>query len=146
MSVADWVVAGVSLAGAGLAYVGARRGSRPDAEAVTQSERAEWGRRFSEAIDLMTDPSPQRRSMGRALVDALLDSDLAQEDDRRIARALLRATALSSVPPELAEQLSRPPGDPAARRTALASTVDDLAVIEENGPHEASEPAREDER
>lgn len=92
------MAAGVSLAGAALAYVGARRGSRPDALAVRQSERDEWGRRFSEAIGLMTDESAQRRAMGRALVDALLESDLAQPDDLRIARSLLRATALAPSP------------------------------------------------
>ncbi len=52
---AAWIAAGAALLGAALAYVGARRGSKPEAQAVTQSERDEWGRRFTTAIELMTD-------------------------------------------------------------------------------------------
>lgn len=117
------MAAGVSLVGAALAYVGARRGSRPDALAVRQSERDEWGRRFSEAIELMTEESAQRRAMGRALVDALLESDLAQPDDLRIARSLLRATALST---SLSSSLSTSrPTEGVAPNTRDARPADD---------------------
>ena len=97
MAGVEWVAAGVSVVGAGLSYLGARRGSRPELQAVTQSERDEWGRRFATGIALMTAAEPRQRAMGRALVDALLDSDLAQPDDRRIARALLTATVLGTT-------------------------------------------------
>ena len=110
--------------GAGLAYLGARHGSRPEQQAVTQSRRDEWGRRFAEAMTLLTDENPHQRSMGRALIDALLDSDLAQEDDRRIAQRMLAAAALSGWPEDVLP----------TRQTGgrIVSTVDDVAVVEDD--------------
>ena len=115
----EWVAAGVSVVGAGLSYLGARRGSRPELQAVLQSERDEWGRRFATAITLLTAADPRQRAMGRALVDALLASDLAQPDDRRIARALLTATVLATTQ------------TPAPRASAHAVLADDLPSADE---------------
>jgi hypothetical protein len=112
------------LLGAGLAYLGARHGSRPEQQAVTQSRRDEWGRRFAEALTLLTDESPRQRAMGRALIDALLDSDLAQADDRRIAQRMLAAAALSGWPEDV----------PPTRQTGgqIVSAVEDVAVVEDD--------------
>ncbi len=119
----DWLAAAVSLTGAALAYVGARRGSRPDAEAVTESRRDEWGRRFTTAIDLMGDPDERRRSMGRALLDGLLDSDLAQPDDKRIAERLLLQAALTG------------PGGVVAHEVGgrFPAALDDVIFVEDDG-------------
>ena len=119
MAGVEWVAAGVSVVGAGLSYLGARRGSQPELQAVKQSERDEWGRRFATGIELMTAAEPRQRAMGRALVDALLDSDLAQPDDRRIARALLTATVLGMTQA------------PVARATAHAVPADVLPTADE---------------
>jgi hypothetical protein len=121
---AAWVAAGVSLVGAGLAYLGARRGTRPEADAVTESQRDEWGRRFSTAIELMTRPGAQDRSMGRALFDALLDSNLATADDRRIAEHLVTASVLAQLP-VLAQAEVRAGSRP--------HVVDDIEFVEEDG-------------
>jgi hypothetical protein len=112
------------LLGAGLAYLGARHGSRPEQQAVTQSRRDEWGRRFAEAMTLLTDESPHQRAMGRALIDALLDSDLAQADDRRIAQRMLAAAALSGWPEDVLS--TRQMGG------QIVSAVDDVAVVEDD--------------
>ena len=121
-----WVAAGVSLVGAGLAYVGARRGTRSEARAVTQSARDEWGRRFSLAIEMLTSEDARRRSMGRALLDALFDSDLAQADDRRIAERLLRELVLTEIPATLGVAA------PAAR--AAPESLDDVDFVEDTDP------------
>lgn len=129
MAGVEWVAAGVSLLGAGLAYVGARHGSQPEEEAVTQSQRDEWGRRFSEAIALLTSESGRQRTMGRALVDALLDSDLAQQDDRRIAQRVLAAAALSGWPEDVS---------PDAPEGIAPHIVDALAVVEDDGAEQSA--------
>jgi hypothetical protein len=124
---AAWVAAGVSLIGAGLAYLGARRGTRPEADAVTESQRDEWGRRFSTAIELMTRQGSRDRSMGRALFDALLDSNLATADDRRIAEHLVRASVLAQLPVSAQSEIR------AAATGALPHVVDDIQFVEEDG-------------
>jgi hypothetical protein len=125
---AAWVAAGASLVGAGLAYLGARRGTRPEADAVTESQRDEWGRRFATAIELMTRPGARDRSMGRALFDALLDSNLATADDRRIAEHLVTASVLAQLPVS-AQPVVRAP----AAGSSQPHVVDDIEFVEEDG-------------
>ncbi len=125
--VAAWIAALVSLIGAGLAYVGARQGSRPERDAVTESRRDEWGRRFSTAIDLMIRPGARDRAMGRALLDALFESDLATDDDRRIAQRLLAASVLSAVPVSAQREIE-------PRQVGVtAAAVDDIEFVEDDG-------------
>lgn len=134
---AAWVAAGAALIGAGLAYLGARRGTRPEAQAVTESQRDEWGRRFSTAIELMTRPGAQDRAMGRALFDALLDSNLATADDRRIAEHLVKASVLAQLP------ASAQPDVRAAATGARPHVVDDIEFVEEDGPSNDAGPKGE---
>ena len=124
---AAWAAALVSLIGAGLAYLGARQGSHPERDAVTESRRDEWGRRFSTAIDLMIRPGDRDRAMGRALLDALFESDLATDDDRRIARSLLQASVLAAVPISAQREL-----EPRAAGVTAAA-VDDIEFVEDDG-------------
>ena len=124
---AAWVAAGIALIGAGLAYLGARQGTRSAAQAVTESQRDEWGRRFSTAIELMTRPGARDRSMGRALFDALLDSNLATADDRRIAEHLVTASVLAQLPASAQSEIR------AASARALPHVVDDIRFVEEDG-------------
>ena len=86
-------------------------------------------------MTLLADDNPRQRTMGRALLDALLDSDLAQADDRRIAQRLLAAAALSGWPDDVAP----------ARQTGaqIVSAVDDLDVV---GDDEVSRSQAQEER
>lgn len=118
----EWVAAAVSLLGAGLAYLGARRGSRPAHDAVVESRRDEWGRRFAQAIELMGSATAEQRAIGRALFDALLDSDLAGPDDRRIATRLVRSGVLEPLP--LGMRLPAP--------GVVAHAVDDVRFVEDD--------------
>lgn len=131
---AAWVAAGIALIGAGLAYLGARQGTRSAAQAVTESQRDEWGRRFSTAIELMTRPGARDRSMGRALFDALLDSNLATADDRRIAEHLVTASVLAELP------VSAQPDTRAATPGASPHVVDDIEFVEEDGTSNDPDP------
>jgi uncharacterized membrane protein YcjF (UPF0283 family) len=131
---AAWVAAGISLVGAGLAYLGARQGTRPEAQAVTESQRDEWGRRFATAIELMTRPSARDRSMGRALFDALLDSTLATADDRRIAEHLVEASVLAPLPTSAQANL-RP-----ASAGSSPRAVDDIEFVEDDDTDSDAEP------
>jgi hypothetical protein len=131
---AAWVAAGISLVGAALAYVGARQGTRPEAQAVTESQRDEWGRRFATAIELMTRPSTRDRSMGRALFDALLDSTLATADDRRIAEHLVKASVLAPLPTSAQPKLG------AAAAGYSPRAVDDIEFVEDDGTDGDAEP------
>lgn len=126
---AAWVAAGISLLGAALAYLGARQGTRSEAQAVTESQRDEWGRRFSTAIELMTRPGARDRAMGRGLLDALFESDLATADDRRIAERLLQASVLVDVPVATQRELG-----PHAVRPSV-EPVDDIEFVEDDGHH-----------
>ena len=135
---AAWAAAGVSLVGAGLAYLGARQGTRPERDAVTESRRDEWGRRFSTAIELLARSDPRDRAMGRGLLDALFESDLATADDRRIAQRLLQASVLVDVPVSAQRDVT-------AREVAapLARAVDGIEFVEDNGD-EGGSPATEE--
>jgi hypothetical protein len=75
-------------------------------------------------MTLLADDNPHQRAMGRALVDALLDSDLAQEDDRRIAQRMLAAAALAGWPDDVSP----------TRQTGgrMVNAVDDVAVVEDD--------------
>ena len=75
-------------------------------------------------MTLLADDNTHQRAMGRALVDALLDSDLAQEDDRRIAQRMLAAAALAGWPDDVSP----------ARQTGgrIVGAVDDVAVVEDD--------------
>ena len=110
--------------GSSLAYVAARAATRLEA---AQGRREEWGRRFAMALDALTSRDDQAAAIGRALLDALLDSELATADDRRAARAVAEADA-TYTPDE---------GD--LRVAVPVDQVDSLRFIEDNGVDEESE-------
>ncbi|MEP6851059.1 MAG: hypothetical protein ABJA87_00100 [bacterium] len=90
----------------------------------------------------MTDADERRVLVGQALLDALLDSDLAQDDDRRIATRLLRESALAPlgpVPPQLPPLL---PPQPAEAGPGLRPEVDDVEFVQDDGDEDA--PKKED--
>jgi hypothetical protein len=116
------VVVGVfSFLGAGigsvLAYLGTRSATRAER---TASRREEWGRRFTAALQALTSEDARRRATGRALLVALMRSELATEDDRREAAAVLEAAATHDLRGDL--RMAPPAGD-----------LDDVEIVRENG-------------
>jgi hypothetical protein len=116
MSTSDWLTPLFAFAGgglgAGLAYLGTRRGI---AQQERQGRREEWGRRFSTALADIGDPDPWRRQLGMLLLAKLARSTLASAEERALADDLLTDTL--TLPPhgaDLQALLSR--GDLASAR------------------------------
>lgn len=80
--------------GSAFAFWAARGATRAEREA---RRREEWGRRFSIALDRITSADPISRATGRALLEELLGSALATDDDRQAAQAVLDAAATHSA-------------------------------------------------
>ena len=77
-----------SLAGAGLAYFGARAGT---GQREKQGRREEWGRRFTAALEAVGGIDERQRLFGRVLLVELARSQLATDDERQLAADLLFA-------------------------------------------------------
>lgn len=96
----DWTIVAVPAAtvlGAGLAVFGGWLAARQREHAA---RREEWGRRFEVALqELSNRSSPERIFVGRAILKALARSDLASNEDRRLAVEILSRDAdLASLP------------------------------------------------
>ena len=100
--------------GSAFAFWASRGATRTEREA---RRREEWGRRFTTALEGITSPDPISRATGRALLEELLDSDLASADDRRAARAVLDAAATHNA---------------RGRIVLPEDNVDDLEVLRDN--------------
>ena len=113
-----------SAMGASLSYLGARAGARANDRATEQREiagrREEWGRRFATALSLLGEPDLRERRIGRALLAALLDSQLATDEDRLIAAEILATEAL----PE--------PTQAALRALPASPDLDDVRFVQDN--------------
>ena len=87
-----WLSAAVSVAGALLAFVGARLGVRAELVSIRQRERQgrreEWGRRFATALSLLADSSDRRQVIGKELISELLHSELATSSEKRLTRRI----------------------------------------------------------
>ena len=71
---------------AGLAYVGARFGTR---QREHQGRREERGRRFTSALDAIKSDDPRARFLGRTVLAELAGSELASAEERSLADRLL---------------------------------------------------------
>ena len=118
-------------AGAALAYVATRSATKAEREA---RRREEWGRRFTASLEAITSSDPRRRATGRALLVELMRSELATDDDRRDAAAVLTAAATHTDDADL--RLIVPTID----------NLDDVDIVRETGDVEPDEPDEEDER
>jgi hypothetical protein len=127
---AEIVVGILAFLGAGigstLAYLATRGATRAERES---SRREEWGRRFTAALQAITSADPRRRATGRALLVELMRSELATEDDRRDAAAVLDAAATHN-----------PAGD--LRLILPAGNLDDVEIVRETG--DSAEPEGDD--
>ncbi|HZC70701.1 MAG TPA: hypothetical protein VE442_08410 [Jatrophihabitans sp.] len=111
--------------GSALAYFAARAATRLEA---AQGRREEWGRRFAIALEALTSSDDHTAAVGRALLDALLESELATDDDRRAALAVAEADATRSV------------GDGDLRLFVPIDQVDSVRIIEDNEIEEEDAP------
>lgn len=102
--------------GSAFAFWASRGATRTEREA---RRREEWGRRFTTALEGITSPDPISRATGRALLEELLDSDLASADDRRAAGAVLTAIATHNARDH--------------RRIAPSGDLDDVQIVEDDG-------------
>jgi len=103
--------------GSAIAYLGTRSATRAER---TARRREEWGRRFTAALEAVTSEDARRRATGRALLVELMRSELATEDDRREAAAVLEAAATHDVRGDL--RMAPPAGD-----------LDDLEIVRDTG-------------
>jgi hypothetical protein len=92
-----WLSAAASVAGALLAFVGARLGVRAELAAVAQrdeqSRREEWGRRFAGAVALIVDGDHYKRNIGLGMLAALRTDELATGSDGQLAEWVLSVSA-----------------------------------------------------
>lgn len=90
-----------------------------------QGRREEWGRRFTAALDDVVAADFRRRELGRVVLVQLASSDLADDEERALADAVLTAGAL------LDSQ-----GDPTVIG-APGIAVDDVVVVEDDESDES---------
>jgi hypothetical protein len=84
-----------------LAFAGAALGSAVGYRATAGAtkverearRREEWGRRFTAALTAVTSSEPRQVDTGQALLVQLVQSDLATDEDRQEARAVLEVIA-----------------------------------------------------
>jgi len=107
--------------GSGLAFWTSRSQTSVEREA---RRREEWGRRFTTALDRATSPDPAARRAGRALLRALLASELATADDRLEAQRVLDAIATGDGGRDL--RLLLPSGN-----------LDDVAIVRDTGSEDS---------
>jgi hypothetical protein len=82
--------------GSGIAYRATLGATRVEREA---RRREEWGRRFTAALTAVTASEPRQVATGHALLLQLIRSDLATEEDRNEARAVLEVLAIRGEGP-----------------------------------------------
>ena len=114
--------AGAAL-GSAIAYRATLGATRVEHDA---RRREEWGRRFTAALTAVTSSDARQADLGQALLMELVRSDLATDEDRREARAVLEVIATHRAGVDL--RLVVPP-------EALESAV----VVEDNGGDEPME-------
>lgn len=90
----DWLTGLLAFLGAAVgaasSYFAAQRGTT---QREQQSQREEWGRRFSMALDDIAADDLRRRTLGRELLVELAKSDLATAEERATADRLLEVGA-----------------------------------------------------
>ncbi len=109
--------------GSGVAYWGTRNRTQVER---TARQREEWGRRFTSALEAINSTDHSSRATGRALLEELLTSPLATDDDRRAAQAVLAAAALHD---QANLRLLLPPG----------SNLDDVSLVRDTHGRNESE-------
>jgi len=118
---------------AALAFAGAALGSAVGYRATLGATRVErdarrreeWGRRFTAALTAVTSSDLRQVDLGQALLMELVRSDLATDEDRREARAVLEVIATHRAGVDL--------------RLVPPEALDSAVLVEDNGVDEPSE-------
>jgi hypothetical protein len=79
-----------------VAFFVMRNGFRSTTKVDQAARRTEWWRRTQWAIDLALDSEERRQEVGVLALNQLLDSELAQQDDRDVANAVMAALVLEA--------------------------------------------------
>ena len=111
-------------AGAALAFLATRSATKAERAA---RRREEWGRRFTASLEAITSSDARRRATGRALLVELMRSELATDDDRRDAAAVLTSAATHTKDSDL--RLIVP----------MVDDLDDVEIVRETGDVEVDE-------
>ena len=107
---------GGAVIGSAVGYAAARSAAKVERAA---RGREEWGRRFTAALEAATSADGRGRTVGRALMVELMRSELASEEDRREAAAVLGATAVDAPDARL--------------RLVSPDQLNEVEVVEDNG-------------
>ncbi len=107
---------GGAVIGSAVGYAAARSAAKVERAARA---REEWGRRFTAALEAATSADGRGRTVGRALMVELMRSELASEEDRREAAAVLGATAVDAPDARL--------------RLVSPDQLNEVEVVEDNG-------------
>jgi len=97
--------------------------------------REEWGRRFVAAITQLSSDSARQRRLGRTLVEQLLKSTLATEDDRETAERLLEEDVVEPVEKDGTALLALL-AEFDAEAGGAAHALDDVEMVEDDESEE----------
>jgi len=98
----------------------------------TADEREEWGRRFVAAILHLSASDYRSQRLGRTLVEQLLRSKLASEDDRRIAERLMAEDALEPTADDTHALAALFAAFDSGRNSIGSLTLDDIEIVEDD--------------
>jgi len=79
-----------------VAFLVMRNGFRSTTKVDQAARRTEWWKRTQWAIDLALDGEERKQEVGVLALNQLLDSELAQQDDRDVANAVMAALVLEA--------------------------------------------------
>lgn len=93
---AVWVQLGIGVLTVVVAFFVMRNGFRSTTKVDQAARRTEWWKRTQWAIDLALDPEERKQEVGVLALNQLLDSELARQDDRDVANAVMAALVLEA--------------------------------------------------
>lgn len=86
-----WLQLGIGLLTVLVAGLVMWNGTRATTKVDQAARRTEWWKRTQWAVELALDPEERKQEVGILVLDELLDSELAEEDDRNVANAVMSA-------------------------------------------------------
>lgn len=121
------------LGGAVGAWLSFRAALRSTAQQERAGRREEWGRRFTAALDMVADPGTRRQVMGHALLQQLVRSELASDEEKRLAEAMVYASSRAGRHADLLTLVGPLPASVDEMDELMDDeTVDALVVVEDD--------------
>jgi hypothetical protein len=93
---AVWVQLSIGILTIAVAFFVMRNGFRSTTKVDQAARRTEWWKRTQWAIDLALDPEERKQEVGVLAMNQLLYSELAEQDDRDVANAVMAALVLEA--------------------------------------------------